>query len=90
MPSHATAQFNSQIRRQQLAGEEVSVARSVDNPASPAEFPATREATGAPIEGRYRLPDGTWNDQVDEKGDDTDGEFTEIPAPEEEEKTDGA
>jgi|SRR6267154_2333819 len=51
MPSHATAQHNADIRRRQLAGEEITAADpsthhsipQIDNPASPAEFPATAE-----------------------------------------------
>jgi hypothetical protein len=66
MPSHATAQFNSAIRRKQLAGEDVTASdhvigegderdqqlpfiHPVDNPASPSEFPATREQYAPPV-----------------------------------------
>jgi hypothetical protein len=62
MPSHATAQFNSHIRRRQLAGEDVHASDPkfvleegvpfidpLDNPASPAEFPATREQYAPPV-----------------------------------------
>ena len=60
MPSHATAQHNSEIRRRQIEGEDITAADHssmhaippIDNPASPAEFPATRELTGAPV-SRY-------------------------------------
>ena len=51
MPSHATAQHNSEIRRRQRAGEDITAADHssrhaippIDNPASPAEFPRTAE-----------------------------------------------
>lgn len=51
MPSHATGQHNADIRRRQLEGEEITAADpsthhaipQVDNPSSPAEFPATAE-----------------------------------------------
>lgn len=74
MPSHATAQHNSEIRRRQLDGEDISAADHsslhaippIDNPASPAEFPATREHFAPPVEGHYRLKDGRWNDEVDD------------------------
>lgn len=70
MPSHATAQHNSEIRRRQLAGEEIDASDHsslhaippIDNPASPAEFPATREHFAPRVEGHYKLADGSWND----------------------------
>lgn len=70
MPSHATGQHNSEIRRRQLDGEDITAADPsslhaippIDNPASPAEFPATREHFAPPVEGHYRLKDGSWND----------------------------
>lgn len=51
MPSHATAQHNSEIRRRQLAGEDITAGDHstnhaippIDNPASPAEFPVTAQ-----------------------------------------------
>lgn len=62
MPSHATARFNSHVRARQLAGEDVHASDPkfsldegiafidpLDNPASPAEFPATREQYAPPV-----------------------------------------
>lgn len=75
MPSHATAQHNSEIRRRQLAGEDISAADHssahaippLDNPSSPAEFPATREHFAPRLTDRYRRPDGSLSDEGDER-----------------------
>lgn len=58
MPSHATAQHNSEIRRRQWAGEEITAADhssmhaipTIDNPASPAEFPLTVEEAAPQVD----------------------------------------
>lgn len=58
MPSHATAQHNSEIRRRQLEGEQITAADHstlhaippIDNPASPAEFPLTAADFAPPVE----------------------------------------
>lgn len=88
MPSHATAQHNSEIRRRQLDGEDISAADHsslhaippIDNPASPAEFPATREHFAPPVEGHYKLKDGTWNDAVDVPGEEAELSDSEVEA----------
>lgn len=57
MPSHATAQHNSEIRRRQLGGEQITAGDhstfhaipTIDNPASPAEFPLTAEQYAPPV-----------------------------------------
>ena len=75
MPSHATAQHNSEIRRRQLDGEDITAADhssmhaipTVDNPAAPSEFPATRMHHAPRVTDRYRLEDGSLSPEGDER-----------------------